>query len=80
MSNLLIIKANWIKVSDNPPPIYKFVLCYMDDHSMMVLERDKDFNYFPVIHYDPYFVMFNRMARVTHWMELPKPPEKVING
>jgi hypothetical protein len=47
----------------------------MDGHQF-VLEYVGDYTFVPEIPYDPSWMEYNLLARVTHWMPLPKPPEE----
>jgi hypothetical protein len=68
--------SKWISAKDSKPKIDQKVLCHMMDGHQFVLEYVGDYTFVPEIPYDPSWMEYNLLARVTHWMPLPKPPEE----
>lgn len=76
MIETLSERSQWISVKDRLPERSGDVLvCHGECYSMSVLSyscRHKAFNAF-----DDLPTSENRIESVTHWMQLPKPPEEV---
>ena len=62
--------SEWIKVSDNKPPVFEWFIGYGDDIEFILIDAKGEF-----------FVWEgSRVAyfgsEITHWMPIPAPPEE----
>ena len=49
-------------------------LCLLADGTYTVLSYVGNYTWEPAIPYDVYYVAYNFLSKVTHWMALPDPP------
>ena len=62
--------SEWIKVSDEKPPVFEWFIGYGDDIEFILIDESGEF-----------FVWEGSMvsyfgSEITHWMPLPEPPEE----
>jgi len=68
---------NWTKAVKDSSERNIPRLCLLADGTYSVLSYSGYYNWEPAIPYDDDYLTYNTLARVTHWMPLPKPPAEI---
>lgn len=72
-----VIKMKWISVTEKTPKMGEWVLSYAPEHDITAVTQYRYFGlgtYYWKMLSSVYACCDGRLAGVTHWMTLPRPP------